>query len=87
MVLPKIVAVGIYDSKIIRPGVTISKNRKVSMFEIEIPLEKGGVSYIDTSSRAIDTKMLICAKPGQRRHTRVPYKCYDRHMMVEAGIL
>ncbi|MBQ4631137.1 MAG: helix-turn-helix transcriptional regulator [Clostridia bacterium] len=87
MVLPKIVAVGIYDSKIIRPGVTISKNRKVSMFEIEIPLEKGGVSYIDASSRAIDTNMLICAKPGQIRHTRFPYKCYYIHMILESGIL
>ena len=87
MELPKIVAVGIFDSKILRPGVSITKNRRVSMFEIEIPLEKGGVSYIDSKAKEINTNMIICAKPGQVRHTRFPFKCYYIHMISETGML
>ncbi len=87
MHLPKIVAMGIYDSNIIRPNVSVSKNRKVTMFEIELPIEAKGISYIDSISRPIKTNMLICAKPGQIRHTKFPFKCYYIHVIVQSGIL
>lgn len=87
MELPKIVALGIYDSDISKPNVAISKNRKVSMFEIELPIEDGGVSYIDSSSENIKKNMLICGKPGQVRHTKFPFKCFYVHMIVKSGIL
>ncbi len=87
MELPKIVAMSIYDSRIIKPNVAVSKNRKVSMFEIELPFEDGGIAYIDDLSEPIRTNMIICAKPGQIRHTRFPYKCYYIHILVQPGLL
>ena len=57
------------------------------MFEIELPIEKAGIAYIDSISRPIDTDMIICAKPGQMRHTKFPYKCCYVHMIVQSGLL
>ena len=57
------------------------------MFEIEIPIEKGGVSYINSDNMKIEPNMVICAKPGQMRHTKFPFKCYYIHMIVTGGKL
>ncbi len=87
MQLPKIVAMGIYDSRIVKPNVAVSQNRKVTMFEIELPIEAAGVTYLDSVSSPIKTNMLICAKPGQVRHTKFPYKCFYIHAIVPQGLL
>lgn len=87
MQLPEIVTIGIYNSQIAAKNTTISKNRKTSMFEIELPIEEVGVSYIDSNSFLITPKMIICAKPGQTRHTKFPYSCYYIHMIVQDGPL
>ena len=82
MVLPEIVAVGVYNSEIASKNIIISKKRKTSMFEIELPADSGGISYIDAEQRQISTDMVICAKPGQHRHTKFPFKCYFVHMII-----
>lgn len=87
MVLPEIVAAGIYNSQFVAKNNGISKNRKTSMFEIELPIENGGISYIDDTSMPITPDMVICAKPGQIRHTKFPYKCYFVHMILHSGTL
>lgn len=87
MKLPQIVAAGIFNSGDQIKNRVISKNRKTTMFEIEIPLEEGGISYIDTNFMPITPNMLICVKPGQTRHTRLPFVCYYIHMIVYEGPL
>ena len=87
MKLPEIVTVGIYNSQINAKNIKISKNRKASMFEIELPLENGGVTYIDSDSVVIEPDLIICAKPGQVRHTRFPFKCLYVHMILHEGVL
>jgi len=92
MVLPEIVAVGIYNSAVSvknRSGSTMNalQNRKTTMIELELPIETGGMSYIDTDQTPITTDTVICAKPGQIRHTRLPFKCYYIHMILESGEL
>ena len=87
MELPEIVAAGIYNSDIVAKNTIISKNRKTSMFEIELPIETGGITYMDSASRPIEPNMIICAKPGRTRHTKFPFKCYYVHMIVHGGIL
>ena len=87
MNLPEIVAAGIYDSRIAVRNTTISKNRNTTMFELELPLENGGISYIDSNSFPIKPNMIICAKPNQKRHTKFPYKCYYVHMIIHEGPL
>lgn len=87
IILPEVVAVGIYNTDISQKNVTVSKKRKTTMFEIEIPLEDGGVSHINTDEAPIRTDTIICVKPGQLRHTRLPFKCRYIHMMVTSGEL
>ncbi len=87
MILPQIVAVGIYNAQVALKNRTVSRNRKTTMFEIEIPMEDGGISYIDDASHPIKKNLVICAKPGQIRHTRVPFKCYYIHMILQEGFL
>ena len=87
MVLPQIEVIGIYISQKARPNVKISPNRKTTMFEIELPVEAGGISHIDDEAMPITENLLICAKPGQTRHTRFPFKCWYVHMVLESGYL
>ena len=57
------------------------------MFEIELPIESGGVSFIDSDQSQITPSTLVCAKPGQTRHTKLPFKCYYIHMILKEGAL
>ncbi len=83
--LPEIVSIGIYNSQIAAKNKVITKNRKTTMFEIEIPVEEGGISYINSEEMPIEPNMVICAKPGQIRHTKLPFKCYYIHIIVREG--
>lgn len=85
--LPEIVAIGIYDTQVAVNGRTVTKNRKTTMFEIELPINNGGVSYINSEKMQISPNTVICAKPGQTRHTKLPYKCYYIHMILKNDTL
>ncbi|MBE6645153.1 MAG: helix-turn-helix transcriptional regulator [Ruminococcaceae bacterium] len=87
IILPNIVSIGIYNAQIAMNNKTVSKNRKTTMFEIELPVESGGISYIDDSQHTILENVVICAKPGQLRHTKLPFKCYYIHMILNEGKL
>lgn len=82
MQLPQLEVFGIYNSRKVGPDGKVSKKRKTSMFEIELPVESGGISYINGESRPITPDMLVCAKPGQIRCTKFPYQCYYIHMLI-----
>lgn len=84
-VFPQVVAVGIYNAQVAFKSRTVSKNRKTTMFELELPMIDGGISYIDNSSHTVTEDLIIFAKPGQMRHTRLPFKCYYIHMIVKEG--
>ena len=85
--LPNVVAAGIYNAEVAIRNRSVSKNRKTTMFEIELPIEKGGVSYVDEEVHQIDTDTVILAKPGQLRHTRLPVKCHYVHIIINDGKL
>ena len=85
IILPKIISLGIYNAQNSIKNKTITARRKTTMFEIELPMENGGISYIDNKSNRIVENMIICAKPGQLRHTRLPFKCYFVHIIVNEG--
>ncbi|MBR6679763.1 MAG: helix-turn-helix transcriptional regulator [Clostridia bacterium] len=87
IVLPEIVAIGIYNSQIAAKNKTITKNRRTAMFEIELPIESGGISYIDDEHMQILPTTIVCSKPGQTRHTKLPFKCYYIHMILKEGAL
>ena len=85
--LPKIVYIGYYNTDVALPGKTLTDWRGVTMFEIELPDIESGISYIGDESSRITPDMIICARPGQTRRSRLPFKCYFIHMIVEDGIL
>lgn len=85
--LPDIVAAGIYNAQVVYKSKAISPNRKTTMFEIELPIERGGTSYINDGSHPLTTSTVICAKPGQIRHTKLPFICYYVHIIVGEGAL
>lgn len=54
---------------------------------IKIPAEAGGVSWINSEYSEIKPSLVICAKPGQTRQTKLPYKCYYIHFILKHGTL
>lgn len=82
MILPEIVMIGIYDSQVVKKNTAISKERKTRTFEIELPVQDGGISHIDGKEMPITPNRMICAKPGQTRYTKFPYRCYYVHVIV-----
>lgn len=85
--ISEIVSAGIYNAQIAHKNKALTPNRKTAMFEIELPIGDGGVSYIDDEASHISENTVICAKPGQIRHTRLPFKCYYIHIVVKDGTL
>lgn len=86
MTLPQIIAVGVFNSQVTHKR-AVTQNRKTTMFELELPIYDTGISYIDNEQHKISKNTAICAKPGQLRHTRLPFTCYYIHMIVEKGSL
>ena len=72
MELPSIVSAGICDSRVVRKNAIVSKGRKTTMFEIELSMEEGGVSYIESESMPIRRGTVVSAKPDQMRHSKFP---------------
>ncbi len=87
IILPKIVSVGLYNAHAVFKNKAVSPNRKTTLFELELPIGDGGISYIDETSHPVSENTVICAKPGQMRHTRLPFKCYYIHIIVTEGHL
>ena len=85
--LPRIVSVGIYNTDVAVKRGAVTRKRTTAMFEIELPICRGGTSYIDSDSAEINTDVIICAKPGQTRNTRLPFKCYYIHFILKEGLL
>ena len=77
-----IVASGIYYSDIMRRGVLVSQDRTVQSYEIDVPIEAGGLSYVDGKSMPITDGLVIFARPGQMRHTKFPLRCAYIHTTV-----
>ncbi len=87
VILPENISVGFFDAKNKYVNIDITKRRAVKIFEIELPIESGGISYIDDDKAPIEPTTLICAKPGQMRRTRLPFRCRYIHVMVTHGAI
>lgn len=87
MILPRVISTGIYNSDVALKNVTVTRERVATAFEIDLPIENGGIAFIDSEEFQIAPNTVICVKPGQTRHTRLPLKCYFIHMALEKGAL
>lgn len=66
---------GVFDSKILRGTQSVSADRVVQMYELELFHTDSGVSHVDGGRHPARRGMLLCAKPGQIRHSEFPVRC------------
>ena len=66
---------GIFDSEIARNNLSKSPERLAECYEIELFHGSGGTSYVDRNRYPTKKGMLLCAKPGQIRHSDFPVRC------------
>lgn len=78
--VPQVIKLGLFDVKLKYGSVLCTPERTVQAFEIELPPEDGGYSEINGIAYPIENDRLICAKPGARRMTRPPFRCYYIHI-------
>ncbi len=74
--LKKPKSMGFFNSRIARPGMKETAEHRIGEYQLEFCDTDGGVTYIDGVAYPVRKNMLICAKPGQRRWTRLPFCCY-----------
>ena len=74
IILPEIVATGIYNLKIPSKNKMITNNRKTTMFEIEIPIESGSFSSQSYFSYAFKREMKI----PPREYAKKVFRQYEQ---------
>lgn len=75
---------GAFDSCIKFPEGGISPLRTVEEYEIELYTEdQSTVSYLDGVEVPLKRGTLLCAKPGVRRRSRLPFRCLYLHITTE----
>ncbi len=72
----KAFSAGVFDSSYKFPGIKVTENRKVTQYELEIFTESGGTSFIGDESHKIRPGRVLCARPGDFRHSELPVKCF-----------
>lgn len=81
--MPQVINHGLYDTSLIYDDITSTGLRRTSLYEFEYITDNGGTSYIDGQSSPIQKGGVILAKPGQHRHTDLPYKCLYIHACID----
>lgn len=79
--IPKIENIGLFDLSLTHTNNQMTEKRLVTKFEIELPISDGGMTYIDNNAYPTEKDRLICAKPGQWRHTKAPFSCQYIHLI------
>ena len=83
MMLPgfEIPKYGVFDSNVKFPRIITTQKREVDVYELEFyTSDWPGVTYIDGRSFDLCCGRVVCAKPGQIRNSRLPFKCYYFHL-------
>ena len=87
LILPKIIAIGVFDADVRYKEMIETKDRNVSFFEIDLVTEDGGQAYVNGKNFTIKENTIICAKPGDIRHTVLPFRCFYIHMAIKKGLI
>lgn len=66
---------GVFDSTVLRGAKKKSADRIVTMYELELFHRDSGTSHVAQSTYSARRGMLLCAKPGQMRHSDFPVRC------------
>ncbi len=75
---------GFFDSRIKFPRVIMTEPRTVSVYELELYTDdQPGTSYINGTAIPLEKGTMICAKPGDLRHSRLHFKCLHIHVRTK----
>ena len=79
---------GVFDSRVKFPRIFRTQWRTVESYEIELFTEdQSGVCYIDDMVIPLKKGTIICAKPGQKRSSKLHFRCINMHLQVFDPIL
>lgn len=87
LTLPEPFAIGYFNSAVARPGMRVTKKHVIPTYQLEIVREAGGVTYLDEEAIEIVPHLILCAKPGQVRNTRLPFRCHYIQLCAGQGAL
>ncbi len=75
---------GIFDSSHSFPGVSVTRERTVTCYEIELFTENGGVTHLNGVPYQIREGHILFARPGSVRYSELPLKTYYVKISVGA---
>ncbi len=79
-----IIEYGVFDSNVKFPKIVETKSRQVEDFELELfTSDCPGQAYLSGHWHPLKHGTFICAKPGIRRKSRLPYKCHYIHLSTQ----
>lgn len=86
---PTIVDCGLFDSRSkFGEGLMLTEDRPVDCFELELFAEDGGcTTYLNGQEYTLRSGQFLCTKPGDVRHSRLPFRCYYLHLAETEGAL
>lgn len=80
----EIVQYGVFDSRVKFPRAFRTPLRTVVDYELEIYTEdQNGICYIDEAAIPLKRGTLICAKPGQKRCSKLHFRCINFHLAIQ----
>ena len=67
---------GIFDSSYSFPGISVTSQRQVNCYEIELYYESGGITYLNGTPHRVRRGAVLCVKPGAVRYSELPLRTY-----------
>ena len=79
----ELVQYGVFDSRVKFPKIIYTEERTVACYEFELFTEdQTGICYIDDRAIPLKKGTLICAKPGQKRRSKLHFRCINMHLRI-----
>ena len=84
----EILQYGFFDTSVKLPGKTMTPDRRLNCFEIELfTADQPGSAFINGREHPLTAGTLICGKPGHLRHSRLNFKCCYLHIASKSETL
>ena len=75
---------GLFDSRVKFPTLLWSEDRQVTEYELEFfPADYPAVAFINNRKYPMQRGTFLCGKPGQLRHSKLPFRCYYFHISTD----
>lgn len=80
----ELVQFGRFHSNVAIPGETATDYRVVERYEFDIfPTDQPGTCFIENNAYSLPRGTVLCAKPGQKRRSILPFRCHYIYITTE----